>query len=119
MAAHNIQGKSGEDKAADYLIQNGYQILHRNWRSGHKELDIVAAKDNIVVICEVKTRKNTLYGNPDEAINNKKIRRIVSSADAYIRCFKLDNHVRFDIINIITDEERIEHIEDAFFPPIW
>lgn len=121
MALHNIQGKSGEDKAAEYLHQKGYQILHRNWRSGHKELDIVALYENTLVICEVKTRKNTLYGNPQDAVNDRKIRRIVSSADAYIRHFKLDYPVRFDLINIVTDEgtERIEHIEEAFFPPIW
>ena len=124
MALHNIQGKTGEDKAAEYLTEKGYQILHRNWHSGHKELDIVALKDQTLIVVEVKTRKNTLYGNPQDAVNDKKIRRIVSSTDAYIRLFKLDYPVRFDIITVITDDEdekktKIEHIKEAFFPPIW
>lgn len=121
MALHNILGKAGEDKAASFLEQKGYRILHRNWRSGRKELDIVALQGNTLVICEVKTRKSTRYGDPQDAVTDKKIRRIVSSADAYIRHFKLDYPVRFDVITIVTNpqEEAIEHIEDAFFPPIW
>lgn len=121
MALHNVQGKAGEEQAVKLLEQKGYRILHRNWRSGHKELDIVALQDNTLVICEVKTRKNTLYGNPEDAVTDKKIRRIVSAADAYIRHFKLNLRVRFDIITVVTDpqEEKAEHIEDAFYPPIW
>ena len=121
MAQHNIQGQTGENKASEFLIQKGYQILHRNWRCGHKELDIVAKKDSTIIFVEVKTRKNTLFGSPLESVNNKKIRRIVSSADAYIKYFKLDNPIRFDIISIITNEgnEKIEHIEEAFYAPIW
>ena len=123
MALHNIQGKEGEDRAAKYLQDQGYTLLHRNWRSGHKELDIVAEKDNVLVFVEVKTRKNTFYGSPADAVNDKKIRRIVDSADAYIRHFKLDYpRVRFDLISVVTQEEetcRLEHIEDAFFPPVY
>lgn len=121
MAEHNIQGKTGEDLAASFLEKQGYQILHRNWRSGHKELDIVALDHGTLVIVEVKTRRNLEFGNPADAVNDRKIRRIVSSTDAYIRKFKLDLPVRFDIISIITDAPipQIEHIQEAFFPPIW
>ena len=121
MAKHNIQGQVGENKASEFLIHKGYQILHRNWRYGHKELDIVAQKEDTVIFVEVKTRRNTLFGFPQDAVNEKKIRRIISSADAYIKYYKIDNPIRFDIISIITDEdnEMIEHIEDAFFSPIW
>ena len=59
MATHNALGKAGEDAAAAYLERNGYAIRHRNWRKNHLELDIVATKDNEVVIVEVKTRSNT------------------------------------------------------------
>lgn len=121
MAEHNIQGKLGEDLAVSFLERQGYQILHRNWRSGHKELDIVALDRGTLVIAEVKTRRNLDFGNPADAINDQKIRRIVSSADAYIRKFRLDYPVRFDIISVVTDasEPQIEHIQEAFFPPIW
>ena len=59
MAKHNDLGKAGENAAAAYLEKEDYLIRHRNWRKGHFELDIVAAKDNELVVVEVKTRSNT------------------------------------------------------------
>ena len=73
MAAHNEFGIEGEDKAANYLIREGYTILDRNWRSGHKELDIVAEKDGTLVVAEVKTRTSSKYGNPEDAVTPRKI----------------------------------------------
>lgn len=121
MAEHNILGKQGEDEAAKYLLDKGYVIRHRNWRSGKKELDIVAEHDNELIVVEVKTRKNDQFGNPEEAVNNQKIRHIIASTDAYLRKFCIDLPVRFDIITVIGKEApfRMEHIEDAFYPPIW
>ena len=71
MATHNALGKAGEDAAAAYLERNGYAIRHRNWRKNHLELDIVATKDNEVVIVEVKTRSNTQYIEPETAASEK------------------------------------------------
>lgn len=82
MAIHNILGKAGEDAAAKYLEQNGYTIRDRNWRKNHLELDIVADKDKELIIVEVKTRSNTDYIEPQNAVNWQKIRRIVVAADA-------------------------------------
>lgn len=76
MAIHNILGKAGEDAAAKYLEQNGYTIRDRNWRKNHLELDIVADKDKELIIVEVKTRSNTDYIEPQDAVNWQKIRRI-------------------------------------------
>ncbi len=121
MAKHNILGKAGEVHAAEYLRQQGYIIRHCNWRCGKKDLDIVAEKDNELVIVEVKTRSSTAFGNPEEAITNQKIRNIVSSTDAYLRKYCIDLPVRFDVITVIGSEGNftIEHIREAFFPPIW
>ena len=121
MAAHNDLGRNGEDMAVDLLKAKGYNILHRNWRCGHKELDIVAETSDLLVVVEVKTRKDTLFGNPEEALTNGKIRRIVSSTDAYLRKYAIDKPVRFDLITIVTDvnEPKINHIEDAFYPPLF
>lgn len=101
MAIHNILGKAGEDAAAKYLEQNGYTIRDRNWRKNHLELDIVADKDKELIIVEVKTRSNTDYIEPQNAVNWQKIRRIVVAADAYIKHFCLDAPVRFDIITAV------------------
>ena len=123
MAVHNDLGKTGEEEAVQLLLEKGYTILHRNWYSGKKELDIVATdKENkTLIVIEVKTRKNIDFGQPEDALNTKKIRRIVASTDAYIRKFNIDLPIRFDIITVIGEAPSfiIEHIEDAFFAPIW
>ena len=119
MALHNKFGKTGEDIAADFLSGQGYTVLDRNWRSGHKELDIVAEKDGVLVVVEVKTRKTTRYGRPEEAVSPMKIRNIVLATDAYMRYNRLDMPVRFDIISIVDGKDRVEHIEDAFRSPVW
>lgn len=121
MAAHNALGKAGEDAAAAYLERNGYTIRDRNWRKNHLELDIVAARDGELIIVEVKTRSNTDYIEPQDAVNWQKVRRIVVAADAYIKHFGIDASVRFDIVTAIGDigAFRIEHIKDAFYPPLF
>lgn len=121
MAGHNELGKNGENQAAAYLEAQGYVIRHRNWRSGKKELDLVAEKDGELVVVEVKTRQNLNYGLPQEAVGERKTRRIVDSTDAYLRKFGLDLPVRFDIITLTGNEApfHIEHIRDAFLPPVW
>ena len=109
-------GKRGEDLAVEYLIKLGYQILERNWRSGHKEIDIIAMKGDTLVAVEVKTRKSNTFGEPDIAVGVMKQRMLAWAADAYVRYRNLDVEVRFDVISIIINEqgEHLEHIEDAF-----
>ena len=109
-------GKLGEDLAVNFLVDKGYQILERNWRSGHKEIDIVALDGDTLVAVEVKTRKSNTYGEPDVAVGAMKQQMLIWAADAYVRYKNLDVDVRFDIISIvITDNgQHIEHIEDAF-----
>lgn len=121
MAQHNDLGKEGEQKAINYLLRNGYVIRHHNWKSGRYELDIVARKDDELVVFEVKTRRNREYAHPTDAINDRKIRNIVAATDTYIRTFNIPFSIRFDIISIIYDgiKTEIEHIEDAFYPPRW
>ena len=121
MATHNILGKEGENEAVRFLCEKGYTILHRNWRSGKYELDIIARFKHELVIVEVKTRRNTLYGLPEEVVNERKTRRIISSANAYLHKYHIDLPIRFDIITIVGTKTpfQIQHIEDAFYPPIW
>ncbi len=121
MATHNLLGKAGEDAVTKYLEKNGYAIRDRNWRKNHLELDIVAVEDNELVVVEVKTRSNTNYIQPQDAVNWQKIRRIVVAADAYIKHFDLDMPVRFDIITVVgrPGTFKIEHIKEAFYPPMF
>ena len=118
MAEHNDFGKLGEELAVNYLTEKGYEILERNWRNIHKEIDIIAKNGKFLVIVEVKTRQTDEYGNPDIAVTRKKQRMLISAANAYISKNNMDVETRFDIISIIfkDGEPVIEHIEDAFLP---
>lgn len=121
MAEHNRLGKEGEASAVAYLQQKGYTIRHRNWRKNHLELDIVAENEEEVAIVEVKTRSNTHYSRPEDAVTPQKIRRLVIAADAYAKHFQLSKPLRFDIITLIGEAPHftIEHLERAFYPPLF
>lgn len=117
MAAHNELGKIGEQLAYVYLIQKGYEIKERNWRYQKAEVDIIAIKDGVLAIIEVKTRSTDVFGDPKDFINKKKINLLVSAIDNYVCLNSLDLEVRFDVIGIIREgkKTRLEHIEDAFY----
>lgn len=121
MAEHNDLGKAGEDAAISYLECHDYIIRHRNWRKGHLELDIIAAKENELIVIEVKTRSNTDFCQPEGAVDQQKIRRTVRATDTYIKMFQIDTPVRFDIITVVGNKNqfKIEHIKEAFYPPIF
>ena len=118
MAQHNELGKLGEELATQFLIDKGYEILEKNWRNKHKEIDIVAKDGNELVIVEVKTRQSDDHGDPDLAVTRQKQTRLIYAANAYIFSHNLDINTRFDIISIFFDDCKpiIEHIEDAFLP---
>ena len=118
MAQHHLLGNKGETLASRYLLDKGYAVHHHNWRSGHKEIDIIAQQRNVLVFVEVKSRTSEEYGNAYYAVDDKKIRFLISAAQAYIRKYNIDLKFRFDIITVIGNSEPyiIEHIEDAFYP---
>ncbi|MBV8327096.1 YraN family protein [Chryseobacterium sp.] len=117
MATHNDFGKIAEDMAADYLLKNGYKILARNFRFQKAEIDIIAEKDHLMIIVEVKARSSDVFLLPQEAVTKTKIRSVVSAANHYLEEFNKDQEVRFDIISVLPDENKklvIDHIIDAF-----
>ncbi|MDL2305621.1 YraN family protein [Bacteroides sp. OttesenSCG-928-D19] len=120
MAEHNELGEAGENAAVAYLENHDYIIRHRNWRKGHLELDIVAAKDNELIVVEVKTRQSSQFAAPYAAVDRRKIKRIVIAADTYMKVFQIDAPVRFDIISVVghNGKFQIEHIKEAFYPPM-
>lgn len=117
MAAHNELGKQGEAKAWEYLEQEGYEILERNWVFRKAEVDIIAKKENVLAIVEVKTRSSNDFGNPEEFVNLKKIKMLVKAVDEYVNQNDYDCSVRFDIIAVSKDATKfkIEHLQDAFY----
>lgn len=120
MAEHNDLGNIGEKKAKTFLLQKGYQIQATNWRTGNLELDIIAKKDDKLIIIEVKTRSTSTFEHPREAITLSKIKRLVTATQKYIEQCDWQGDTRFDVISVIPNGQsfEIEHIEDAFLPPI-
>lgn len=117
MAQHNDLGKKAEELAAEFLLKNGYKILARNFRFQKAEIDIISEKDDFIIICEVKARSTDVFNLPQESVNKKKIKLLVSAADHYLKEFNITKEVRFDIISVLPDEKGnlvIEHIADAF-----
>ena len=116
MANHNELGKKGEKIALEYLLKNDYKILETNYRYLKAEVDIIARKNDTLIAVEVKTRTSAYFGNPQDFVNPKKIKLLLSAIDFYVNNADLDVEVRFDIIAIICNknETKIEHIEDAF-----
>ena len=116
MAAHNELGKWGEDLAVDYLQRKGYTIIERDWKSGKRDLDIIAQDGNIIVFVEVKTRRNRLFGEPEESVDYHKLQNLQQAISHYVKFKHIRQEIRFDIISIVgtvgTDPD-IQHIQDV------
>lgn len=113
-------GLQGENQAVLYLQKAGYKIRHRNWKSGKRELDIVAENNDFVVFVEVKTRTDNYLMHPSTAVTDAKQKSIIYAADGYIQKYNIDKESRFDIITVITKGKafEIDHIENAFYPTL-
>ena len=117
MAKHNELGKKGEQLAVDFLLKNNYDIVERNYRFDKAEVDIIAKKDNILAIIEVKTRSTADFGDPQDFVKPKQIQRLVKAVDEYVTVNDLYVEVRFDIIAIVKEGKgfKMEHLENAFY----
>ena len=117
MAEHNDLGKLGEELALEFLEKNGYTILETNWTFQKAEVDIIAQKDTVLAVIEVKTRSSIEFGLPQDFVKPKKIQLLVKAINEYVISNDLDLEVRFDIIAIQKENKGflIEHIEDAFY----
>lgn len=117
MADHNDLGKLGEELAVEFLEKNGYSILETNWTFQKAEIDIIAKKENILAVVEVKTRSNIDFGLPQDFVKPKKIQLLVKAINEYVISNDLEVEVRFDIIALHKDVKgfKMEHLEDAFY----
>ncbi len=123
----NILGQRGEDLAAAYLLDAGYRIVERNYRNHYGEIDIIAhspaQKTKTLVFVEVKTRKNTLFSHPCEAVTTKKQTQISMVALEYLEKNNLtETAARFDVVAIIwpnasRQPTNVEHFVNAFEAP--
>lgn len=117
LAQHLLLGQIGEELAANWLMKNGFRILHRNWRSKYGyELDIVAFKDNKLHIVEVKTRTDDAFREVRSALTREKVRRLNIGAGIYKRYYRLDFDHYIDGITILYHDE--QHYEIEYLPGI-
>lgn len=118
MAAHQDFGNWGESLAADWLIANGFDILHRNWRMGKLEIDLIAVKGKYLHIIEVKTRHGHTYGWPEESVTVKKFRHLQTAAGVFLRAHPHFKWIRYDLLSITrTKTGSIDYFfrEDIYF----
>ena len=118
MAKHNETGVKGEEIAENFLQTKGYNVLHRNWRWERKEVDIIAEHNGLLIFIEVKTRSDSYFGYPEDAVDEKKQDYLKTAAEEFLYQYPEYSQIRFDIISIITRKDIIQeivHFEDAFF----
>ena len=102
MAAKDAVGRYGEDVAARHLVEQGFQLLHRNWRCDLGEIDIVARDGDCLVVCEVKTRRSTTFGHPAEAVTARKAARLRRLAARWLQETGLHPpQVRIDVVAVL------------------
>ena len=119
-AARQAFGELGERIAERWLRRSGWRIIQRRFRTGHRDIDLVAERDGTVAFVEVKARKGSRFGQPVEAVNWRKQKELTRSARVWI-----DRHgrpfeaYRFDVIGVLVADERVRvrHVENAFRLP--
>lgn len=116
MALHNDLGRWGEEQAANFLQQKGYTILERDWHSGHRDIDIIAMDGETVVFAEVKTRRNRMFGEPEEAVDYQKLHNLRAAINHYVKYRRLWQEVRLDVVTVVGTPDgevpEITHLQD-------
>ena len=110
-------GRDGEERAARFLESLGLKVLDRNWRCTQGELDLVAGRGELIVFCEVKTRRSRVWGEPFETVHPRKQARIRRLAGRWLAEHRGNSkRVRFDVVSIVSTHRGAElvHMPDAF-----
>jgi putative endonuclease len=110
-------GVAGERIAARWLKAHGWEIRQERFRSGHRDIDLIAERDGVVAFVEVKARRSLSFGSPAEAVNWRKQRELRRSAQVWIdRHGRPGETYRFDIVGVLLDGRKvlISHLENAF-----
>jgi putative endonuclease len=115
-----VLGVLGERYAERWLVERGWRVLARRFRSGHRDLDLVVRRGGVVVFVEVKTRRGVGFGEPVEAVDWRKRRELIRSARVWVSLYGGDEEVyRFDVIGVLIEGSRVRvrHVENAFSVP--
>lgn len=110
-------GLQGERVAERWLNAHGWTVLQRRYRSGHRDIDLIAKRDQLIAFVEVKARMGAMFGDPVEAVNWKKRNELVRSALTWIdRHGRPGEAYRFDVIGVLVSGQRVRvrHVQNAF-----
>lgn len=111
--ATNATGQAGEDTGVAMLREAGFEVVDRNFRCRYGEVDAVALDGDTIVFVEIKTRRTSAFGSPQEAVTGRKQARIARVAAHYLKLRRWgERPVRFDVIAL--GPEGREHLRDAF-----
>jgi putative endonuclease len=100
MAKHNDVGREGEELAVAFLLRNGFSILHRNWRYGHLEIDLIAMKGNLIHFIEVKLRSSSDFMLPENSVNKEKRAKLKRAVEQFLFLHPQYPDCRIDILSI-------------------
>lgn len=117
MATHIELGKQGEQLAEAYLVNNGFTILHRNWRFSHYEIDIIAVKDGLLHFVEVKSRATNQFGFPEENVSKKKVKDLMRAIEEYLFQHQQYTDFHLDLLSVTKGtgtEAEYFFIEDVY-----
>jgi putative endonuclease len=108
-------GNKGEELAANFLANKGFEIVARNYRYKHSEIDLIVKKELLLVFVEVKTRRSSAFGEPETFVTPRKVAKVLEGAEQYILENNWHGNIRFDIISVKTGStDTLDHFEDAF-----
>lgn len=117
MAHHNDTGQKGEEIAEVYFKDNGYEVLFKNWRYRHWEVDLIAFKDGILHFMEVKCRSSKKFGNPEQSVSKKKIQNLMNASVEFMFQHPQYKRVQFNILSINLHKDA--PTEFLFIPDIY
>ncbi|MFH1078364.1 MAG: YraN family protein [Patescibacteria group bacterium] len=110
-------GNRGEDLAAVFFMSKGFRILKRNWSCRVGEIDLICERDGITRFVEVKTRKTTAYGNPEEAVTPTKLRHLARAIECYLHASSAPpTKYQIDVLGILTasgQKPEFHHVENV------
>lgn len=120
MGKSNTLGAWGEEKAARFLEQCGYEIIRRNYHSRYGEIDLIAEDGDYLIFVEVRLRKSAGHGSPEESVDRRKQEKIRMTAQMYLQQYPTEKQPRFDVVALYAKngmETRplpVRHIKNAF-----
>lgn len=115
MADHLEKGKYGEDLATAFFLHAGFSILHRNWRHKHWEIDLIAVRNDVLHVVEVKTKNSARHGFPEEGVTKAKFRFLQSAAEEFLFLNPHWQRIQFDVLAIVLKPEpQYFLLEDVF-----